>query len=517
MSSPPLPEHVPVVIVGAGPTGVTAGIMLAQRGIECAVLDRWEAAYPLPRAVHFDDEVFRIFASLGIADKVAAISRPAPGMQLVDPQLRVLAEFRRDPNGGIHGYPQANMFDQPDLERVLRTRLSELPNARLIGGVEVLSVTRGDARPGSVRYREISSGSERVVTADAVLGCDGANSVVRDAIGSRYEDLGFEQRWLVIDAECAEPLDVYDGVQQVCDPQRTATFMMVTPGRYRWEFRLAAREQPDDLTDDVVLRLIQPWLGDAPPASVSVIRRSWYTFRGAVATTWRDGRVFLLGDAAHLTPPFIGQGMCAGIRDAANLTWKLAAVLNGAAEDRLLDTYEAERRPYAKRVIQMAIGIGWIMTGGSARTCWLRQALLRIISRLPGVEDKVIDSAWPCFKGSTLTPNRDRASGRLSPGSPWLDDVIGSGYAIVSRGHDGADAFDTATRRFFERLGTRRVSLDGQAGAFDRSLTDLLDAARANAVLLRPDGVVVASSDRVDLRNWRAILTAAGVTGGAAV
>src|SRR5690242_9398128 len=193
--------HVPAVIVGAGPTGASAAIMLAQRGIECLLLDRWPQVYPLPRAVHFDDEVFRILADLGIADEVRDISRPNPGMQLVDARLRVLAEFTRDPSGQVHGHPQSNMFDQPELERLLRERLAALPQVTFRTDVEVVSVEHVPDGTGTVRvrYRDLTSGAESEVLTDAVLGCDGANSTTRTAIGATMEDLGFSQQWLVVD------------------------------------------------------------------------------------------------------------------------------------------------------------------------------------------------------------------------------------------------------------------------------------------------------------------------------
>jgi 3-(3-hydroxy-phenyl)propionate hydroxylase len=512
--------HVPVLIVGAGPTGAAAAIMLAQRGIECLVLDRWPEVYPLPRAVHFDDEVFRILAGLGIAEKVRAISRPVPGMQLVDPRLRVLAEFTRDRSGRVHGYPQANMFDQPDLEGVLRNRLAELPQAQLRGDVEVVAVEQvpGGPAPVRVRYRDLTSGEESAVWADAVLGCDGANSLTRSCIGAELEDLGFEQRWLIVDVESPELLHAYDGVQQVCDHDRAATFMMVTPGRYRWEFRLRPGEQPDDLDEAQVVELIRPWLGAADPDKITFLRRTWYTFRGAVADRWHDRRVFLLGDAAHLTPPFIGQGMCAGIRDAANLTWKLALVLSGRADDRLLSTYEAERRPHAGRMIRLAILIGSIMTGGSARTARLRRAALRTASRLPGVEQKVIDTAWPALPAGTLIARRDRAAGQLCPqprvrthhGDVLLDQALGDGFAIVTRGGDGVAAYDPVTRDYFEALGTSLVHLD--AADIDGPLNALLGRTGPVALLLRPDRVIAASADRADLHSWRRLLESAGIT-----
>jgi len=491
-----------VVIIGAGPTGATAAIMLAQRGIGCLVLDRYAEVYPMPRAVHFDDEVFRVFAGLGIADRVRAISRPAVGMRLVDRRLRTLAEFTRDPGAGEQGFPQANMFDQPELERLLRERLAELPGIELRGGVEVHTLEQipGGRAPVRVRYRDLVSGIEREVWADAVLACDGANSGTRTAIGARLEDLGFAQRWLVVDVHSPEPLHTYAGVQQVCDHERAGTFMMVTPGRYRWEFRMRPGERAEDLSDAQVFDLIGPWLGGVDRAKLTVLRRTSYTFRGAVADRWRDRRVFLLGDAAHLTPPFIGQGMCAGIRDAANLAWKLALVLTGHAGERLLDTYESERRPYARRVVRMAILIGWMMTGGSARTAALRRATLRTVTRLPGAERKALTIAWPAFRPGALVAAGNRAAGRITAqprlrDGRLLDEVLGSGFAIIYRG---------PARRCLTELGA--TTLD--AGA-DPALAALLDAAGTDALLLRPDRVVAAGTDP---RRWRSLLESAGLT-----
>jgi 3-(3-hydroxy-phenyl)propionate hydroxylase len=515
--------HVPVVIVGAGPTGASAAIMLAQRGIECLLLDRWRDVYPLPRAVHFDDEVFRIFAEMGIAEQVRAISRPLPGMQLVDGRHRVLAELTRDPSGQVHGYPAANMFHQPELEHVLRDRLAELPQVDFRGNVEVIAVEQNahGEEPVRVRYRDLGSGTETEVWADAVLGCDGANSITRTAVGATMEDLGFSQQWLVVDVHSPERLDAYDGVQQVCDHDRAATFMRVTDGYYRWEFRLRAGETPDDVDERRVLELITPWLGGVDPDKLTVLRRAWYTFRGVVADRWQLGRVFLLGDAAHLTPPFIGQGMCAGIRDAANLTWKLSLVLDGRADDRLLDTYQAERRPYARRVVQMAIAVGWLMTGGGQRTSRIRRAALRFVTRLPGVEDRAMTAAWPAFRAGPLTADDGRLAGRLCPqpriatadGEVLIDEALGDGFAVITRAARPAEAFDPPTRAFFTALGTKVLALHADpATDVDGALTALLDEAGADALLLRPDRVVAASADRSDLRSWRRLLESAGIS-----
>lgn len=520
-------SRVPVVVVGAGPTGATAAALLGQRGVGCLVLDRYPDVYPLPRAVHFDDEVFRIFAGLGIADEVREISRPAPGMQLIDTTHRVLAEFRRNPEGGLHGFPQANMFDQPELERLLRQLLARTPSVDLRTGVEVYAVeeVRGGPAAVRVRYRHVTTGIEHEIWADAVLGCDGANSFTRDVVGATMADFHFAQQWLVIDVDSPEPLRAFSGVQQVCDHDRAATFMMVVPGRYRWEFRLKAGEHPDDVDEATVLTLIRPWLDGVNPDKLTILRRAFYTFRGRVADRWRNGGVFLLGDAAHQTPPFIGQGLCAGIRDAHNLAWKLALTLAGQADDTILDTYEAERRPYARRVVQMAIAVGWLMTGGSTRTARTRRAALKLASRLPGAEDKVLNAAWPAFSGGPLVScaRGDHTAGRLLPqprinldtGTAWLDAALGDGFAVIYRGPDRVAAFDAPTRAYFEHLGTTFLrigdSTSGRRGDHSGALNRLLDDAGADALLVRPDHVVAATATSPDLRVWKQQLERAGI------
>ena len=206
-----------------------------------------------------------------------------------------------------------------------------------------------------------------------MLGCDGAGSTIRKLAGITMDDLGFTERWLVVDIRAETGLDTWDGVEQICDSARAATFMQVTGDRYRWEFRLHDGEDEAGLITPAALgQLLQPWTGRDDLDGLQIIRTATYTFRARMASRFRSGRIFLLGDAAHLTPPFIGQGLAGGLRDADNLAWKLAYVLTGRAGEDLLDTYDTERRPHARALVKKAVRVGWVMTGGQDRAAAVR-------------------------------------------------------------------------------------------------------------------------------------------------
>jgi 3-(3-hydroxy-phenyl)propionate hydroxylase len=511
-------EEVSVLIVGAGPTGVAAATMLAQRGVDSLVIDRYPGIYPLPRAVHLDDEIYRVLQGMGAAEGFTAITEPRKGLVIVDSALRPMATFDRTKPVGDHGWPQANFFDQPELERVLRDTLAQYPLARLTGRRELVGYEQGIAggvAPVRAVVRDLDTGSESIVWAQAILGCDGANSTVRELMGATLLDLGFEERWLVVDIGSSVPLDVWDGVYQVSDSKRPATFMQVVPGRYRWEFRLHPGERIEDMcTPDVLSGLMRPWTKEIPFSTFTLLRSAEYTFRARIADRWQDRRVFLLGDAAHLTPPFIGQGLCAAMRDASNLTWKLAAVLRGGAPETLLDTYAQERPEPARGLVKKAVTIGTVMTGGPSYLSHLRRILLAAACRLPGISDKVLDTPAPPLAPSAIVR---RARGRSLPGSPipqpWvvvagarrrLDDILGSGLAIVTTtapdGETVALAAELSAPLILVstsevpaalRIGVDIVAVD-EAGV----LTNWLASAGTTGVLVRPDRAVLAQVPR---------------------
>jgi 3-(3-hydroxy-phenyl)propionate hydroxylase len=505
-----------IVIVGAGPVGVIAAVLLARRGLSTLIVERHDQPYGLPRAVHIDDEVFRALQDVGVAEEFAAISRPMPGMRLLDASYRTMAEFARSTAPSINGYPQANFFDQPDLERILREAMAAYPQIELRTGIELVSLEQGH---GGVRVhvRDVVTGADEWMSAPAVLGCDGANSTVREIIGSSVESLGYDESWCVVDARCDVQLPVWAGMYQVCDPARATTFGQIGADRYRWEFHLAEGEEAADILEESTLRsLVAPVLGDVPFDSLDFIRSAQYTFRAQVADRWRSGRVFLLGDAAHLTPPFVGQGLCAGIRDALNLSWKLDFVLGRGAPEELFDTYEIERKPHAKKFIRLAMLVGWAMTGGQDRAAAVRKGTLAVASRVPGFAKAVVSQAAPPVTGTPLVrrPRIGRSvAGALVP-QPWvlhdgqrvrLDEVLGQDFAVIVRGTPSWDE-----RYLAERLGARLVYVDPAGDAHlsddcvhvedvDDVLIRWMDRRRIDAVVVRPDRIVLEAVARDDL------------------
>lgn len=502
-------HRTPVVIIGAGPTGLTAAALLADHGVPSVILERWDDVYPQPRAVHLDDEVHRVLARLGIAGDFARISRPARGLRLVTGSLDLIAEFPRDHGAGVHGFPAASMFDQPELERLLRDAVAQRSDhATLRGGAEVDGITQGDTSV-TVHATDRATGARFAVEGAYLLGCDGAGSLTRSVVGTPWRDLGFSQRWLVIDIETTADLRQWDGVQQVCDNRRAATYMRIGDTRYRWEFQLLDGETASDFSElTAVLPLIRPWLGRLVDPDLRLLRSAEYTFNARVARRWRDRRVFLLGDAAHLTPPFIGQGMGAGIRDAANLGWKLAAVLSGRMPAESLDSFEAERKPHVIGLIRLATLTGALMTGGGRGGDRLRSLVAPILARTPAIATRLADSATPplrrsCYvRGGALAdrlPGTLRAVARSSTalaGTLALNAVVDTagrrldhrrpGFVLVSR-HE-----PTAEQRFEIRRRGATIVVDSAGG-----LGRWLAAHHAAAALVRPDGTVMVSGRSV--------------------
>lgn len=348
-----------VAIIGLGPTGATLATLLAQQGLRVLAIDREAGIYPLPRAVHFDGECMRVFQSIGVADALKSQIRPSPGMKFIDSEDRLLIDWSRDLQVGSMGWYASYRCHQPWLEEALRQKLSENAGADVRLKHEMLDCAV--ASDGvDLRIKDLSTGEELQEKARYVVGCDGARSIMRGLIGASVDDLQQSEQWIVVDVVLNhERPDLGDYSIQYCDPSRPGTYVRGVGMRRRWELMLMPSDDPAVITQpEFIWKLLSRWV---TPQEATLERPALYTFRAVVARGWRKGRLLMAGDAAHLTPPFMGQGMCAGIRDASNLAWKLAAVIRGEAGEDLLDTYESEREPHVREFISTAVRLGQVI------------------------------------------------------------------------------------------------------------------------------------------------------------
>jgi 3-(3-hydroxy-phenyl)propionate hydroxylase len=353
-----------VVIVGRGPVGATLANLLGLCGVRSLVLERESRAYHLPRAVHFDDECMRVFQTIGLAEDIRPLVILSPGMRFLDAEGRLILDWPRSQDLTPMGWHLSYRFHQPDLEDILINGLRCWPQVELRNRCDVFALDE-DESGVRVRYEDLSNGQLTEVRAGYVVGCDGARSLVRRFIGAGMDDLGFHERWLVIDVLLKrERPDLGDYSIQHCDPRRPATYIRGTGNRRRWEIAVHPDEDAQAVAQPAkIWELVSRWI---TPEEAEIERAAVYTFHSAIAKQWRDGRLLLAGDSAHQTPPFLGQGMCAGIRDVANLAWKLADVIAGRAEASLLDTYQSERSPHVREFIELAIRLGGVINTKAA-------------------------------------------------------------------------------------------------------------------------------------------------------
>jgi len=353
------PIKTDVVIIGFGPVGAMLANLLGLQGISTLVLEREAAILNLPRAVHFDDEVMRLLQTVDLAQAMQPFVHVSPGMKFVDDAGRLLLDWPRSHRVGQQGWHASYRFHQPEFERVLRDGLARWPSVTVALRSEVFALEQ-EREAVMVRYEDLATSRLVQCWARYVVGCDGARSLVRRLIDAPMEDLGFHERWLVVDAVLRRPRpDLGDWSVQYCSKQRPTTYVRGTGDRRRWEIAVLPGEDDATITQSAsVLELLKPWVS---PEEIHLERAAVYTFHSAIASRWRSGRLLISGDAAHLTPPFLGQGLCAGMRDAGNLAWKLARVLRGQNNDTLLDTYQSERAPHVREYIKLAVRLGGLI------------------------------------------------------------------------------------------------------------------------------------------------------------
>ena len=484
-------ERCDVLIVGGGPTGVTLAALLGQSGLSVLVVEKAAEIYPLPRAAHIDHETMRIFQQIGIARRLMATCRQADRYDFLNAKGKILLRFDGASAIGKGGWPAANMIHQPSVEAALRDRVSEMPSVGMHCSTELVDYRdEGEGIVATVAHQ----GDRRQIQARFLVGADGARSPVRKMANIEFDDLGFEEPWLVVDALVKDPSRLPTSNLQICDPERPTTCVLMGEGRHRWEFMIKPGEDPDEVSSDTsVANMLKPWKVEG---AITIERTAVYTFRARVAREWRIGNVLLAGDAAHQTPPFAGQGMCSGIRDAANLSWKLAAVINGHALPDLLDTYQTERDPNVRATIKMAIMMGRTVCTTNPLSAFLRDTKFRIARALNLTPDG--PPAYPSISCGAIIAGSPGAGSYFpqpcaaNDAEIKLDDVLGSGPWLIAR-----SPIPTTTSMTAVNLDTPVIA------PFRAALESWLGGQAAEAVLVRPDRYVFGTGAAHELvRRW---------------
>ena len=475
-------DETEVAIIGCGPVGATLANLLGLQGVSTLVLEREAAIYNLPRAVHFDDECMRLLQTVGLAEPMLPLVHVSPGMKFVDDSGRLLLEWPRPMERGPQAWHESYRCHQPELERVLREGLARFPSVALRLRAEVFAI---EQEPDAVviRYEDLATGRLACCRARYVVGCDGARSLVRRMMGAPMEDLGFHERWLVVDAILKRPRpELGEFSVQHCRKERPATYVRGTGDRRRWEIAVLPGEDASTITQAAkVLELLRPWV---VPEDVELERTALYTFHSTIATCWRKGRLLIAGDAAHQTPPFLGQGMCAGMRDAGNLGWKLARVLRGENDDALLDTYQAERAPHVREYIELAVRLGGLINTKAMEAAAPGSVL---------ADDKVAQMRTikprlgPGLAADWNGPARQIAPQPLLADGTRLDDRVGYRFAALLQ----PDFAASLPQEIRARLADRGVILVADNAPEPH---DWLQAAEAPAVVVRPDRYVLGAA-----------------------
>ena len=501
MQSTSDPSEVDVLIVGYGPVGASLAGLLGRYGVRTLVIEKAQGIFTAPRAIALDNEALRILQLVGLREGDFACL-PIPFITMRSPRV---GEFARvNTAHKVDGHPALVTFFQPELERALRKHAERQDSVAARSGVVLIDL-RQDAEGVRARVRTMD-GKEEFIHARYLVGADGASSTVRAAIGERFDGQTYAEDWLIVDA-----LDVpnsIDHVEFICDPDRPIPHMAAPGGRTRWEFALRPGETREEMErDSTIAELLRPW---ATPGEYRIERKAVYRFHARSCRRFSRGRIYLVGDAAHITPPFIGQGLVSGLRDAANLAWKLAWVLKGRASATILDSYDQERRPHASKMIALARITGLLVMPRSHLRAWLSHGALKWLRQIPLLR--------PHFDEFRVKPANAYARGLFVRGrgrrirhGAWFpqgfvrdgagnrklsDELLGLGFSLVCTG-TVSPPLDAATAHAWEAVGgtTTRITAKGNCDvlgvAEDADDTFSKLTATPWCVVVRPDRTVL--------------------------
>ena len=506
-AAPAANERYSVAIVGAGPTGLTLANLLGLEGVRALVIERNATTVQEPRAVSIDDESLRTMQAAGLVEMVLPAIVPGYGSDYLSQNGRCFVSVR--PTEAPYGYPRRNAFRQPVLERRLREGLARFASVGALFGHALESFSQHD-HGVSLRVRR-PDGRPVEVRCDYLVGCDGADSTVRRGLDVALEGSSPSERWLIVDLENSEVDSPHTIV--FCDPARPAIALPGPDRTRRFEFKLHPTERDEDLLAPRAIERLLATHGADPRSTIT--RTVVYRFHARVAARWAAGRVVLAGDAAHLTPPFAGQGMNSGIRDAHNLAWKLAAIVQGVVGPGILDTYEAERRRHVWEMIRLALRMGRVMAPRNRLTAWAVQGGFRLLGLCPPARDYIAEMRYkptPRFASGFLVPDgrsaRRTLVGRLLPQprvvasdnrTVRLDTVLGNRFALLVWTARPEAVFAAADQPIWERLGAKRIAvvppgIDREALPGIETVRDT-DGGVAAALARYPDHVLLLRPD----------------------
>ena len=501
-----------VAIVGLGPVGATAANLLGKHGYKTVVIERQPEIYDKPRAISFDQEAMRIFQSIGLAEEILKWTIPYRPALYLGSEGQIIRRIDPSPEPfPLHWLPNY-LFNQPGLEKELRNGLKRFGSidVRLEHQLNKMAQKKDHV---SLTVQDLKRGTECDLSARYVWACDGASSSVRRLMDLPLEDLGFDEEWIVIDVKVSDPTTLPETNIQYCEPARPSTYVVGTGNHRRWELMLNPGESPEEVVrDDSILDLLRRW---GEPSNFDIWRAAVYRFHALIARTWSKGGVYLLGDAAHQTPPFMGQGMCQGIRDAANLIWKLNQVERFRASATLFRHYERERKPHVKALTEFTKSLGETICEREPAKAKARDARLeedlhsgRMVtvrqSLIPNLTDGVLDLVddMPVGPAGRLFPQPNVVD---SDGTEaLLDDIVGEGFLLVLRQPEILGRLSKECRYWFERNGGQIIVVtdtpsgaEGHITAINNVLSSFFDEWNCSALLVRPDKYIFgAASDK---------------------
>jgi 3-(3-hydroxy-phenyl)propionate hydroxylase len=512
-------ETYDVAIVGYGPTGLVLASLLGQAGHHVVVFERYPTLYGLPRLTHIDAETARIITVSGDVDRALRDSSPIDSYHWVNGKERLLVDVGASSGSTMLFFDHISIY-QPDIEDAIHECICTLPNVKVYQGWEIITLQEElESVTLTARQRTKDTAEERgdqdtaslQVTARYVIGADGANSFVRMALGISRTDFGFNERWLNVDTARKRPLGrELERTMQYCDPKRGHMFMPIGTKRERFEFALLPGEDTQAMErPEVAWKFLSQYHGLGPD-DVEILRQVVYTFECQLATQWKRGRVLLAGDAAHTMPPYLGQGACSGMRDAANLAWKLDLVLTGRADSALLDSYEAERKPHVSAIMKGALALGKVANMRNPLAAFLRDQAFRFHLVPPPPPFPTL-STGVLSSGMNGSPSRAVGSiplqGHIAHNGTLgrFDDLFGYRFVLLAQ-RNPSEVLGAAHIAFLKELGCAVLTLSPDSDETVMAIDDLdgvythyLDRLGTEAMLVRPDFVLFGMSMINDL------------------